>query len=166
TFARPKFFQLLFFAMLDEHDTQKDKPIYGVFRREMLASLGGMHQSWVDYSGEDIVTVLRVLCRGEIRVVPRKMFHYRRGGPVARGDVPAAQYATRRLLRTSALWKYLLRNFVMHAHMSKVALTEAPLPGNHRVVLAFMIHIKGLLAPVKVIPQNTLREMGITKGWW
>src|SRR5574341_382457 len=97
-FSCSKFWQFAFMTLSYELVTQKANHIYGLIRRDALLECGGMvNLPNVDYSGEDILTLLRLLARWDFVIVDQVLFHYRARSHTTRRDEPLAGYIWQRI---------------------------------------------------------------------
>jgi glycosyltransferase involved in cell wall biosynthesis len=167
-FRQSKFRQYAAMVLLDETQSRKANHIYGLMRTDVLRTVGGFASLAVDFSGEDIVSLLRLLARGEFVSDPRVLFHYRIHAPRGRSDEPIARYVARRLVRPSpghrgSFVLFFRRHHCYHASVRHVLLHEAPLARHERLLLYLADWARELLTPWQIVPPAIARELGLWK---
>jgi glycosyltransferase involved in cell wall biosynthesis len=163
-FSEPVFRQFWKFALADEGATQKANHMYGVMRRAELAAIGGMARCEVNYSGEDIVTLMRLLSRGRFVVVDEVLFHYRVRTRATRTNQPLFGYLSNRVRGAipghhSNLLTFLRRNHALHGGMRRTILREAPLARHQKVILCLATRVKEVTVPVRATFSSAFREL-------
>ena len=131
-FSDSVFRQFWLLALADEAATQKANHIYGLMRRADLLAVGGMTPSKVEFSGEDVVTLLRLLSRGSFVVLDEVLFHYRVRSRATRAGEPLFGYLFKRVMgevpeHRGNLFTFLRQNHALHASVRRTILREAPL---------------------------------------
>jgi glycosyltransferase involved in cell wall biosynthesis len=164
SFSASRFRQFWLLALADEGATQKANHIYGVMRRADLVAIGGMAHSNVEYSGEDVVTLLRLLSRGRFTVVDEVLFHYRVRAHATRMNEPVVRYLFKRVLGATPghhanLLTYLRRNHALHAGMRRTILQEAPLAGLQRTILCLATVVKEAILPFRAATVSAVKEI-------
>lgn len=162
-FSESRFRQFWRLALADEA-TQKANHIYGVMRRADLLAIGGMARSNVDYSGEDIVTLLRLLSRGEFVVVDEILFHYRVRALATRMNAPLFGYLLKRVLGAAPghrgnLLTYVRRMHALHAGMRRTILREAPLARRQKTILCLATFVKEGALPFRSALSSVIKEI-------
>lgn len=163
-FSKSRFRQFWSLALADEAATQKANHIYGLMRRADLLALGGIVRSKVDYSGEDVVTLLRLLARGRFLVVDEVLFHYRVRARATRMKEPLFGYLFKRALGAAPghrgnLLTYLRRNHELHAGMRRTILRESPLAGSQKLLLCLAIFLKEGILPFRAVAESAVKEI-------
>lgn len=164
TFSESRFRQFWALALADEGATQKANHIYGVMRRTDLLAIGGMAHSNVEYSGEDVVTLLRLLSRGRFVVVDEVLFHYRVRSHATRLEEPLFGYLFKRVLGKARghrgnLLTYLRQNHSLHAGMRRTILRESPLDWGQRLALCLATFVKEGILPFRAAAVSTVNEI-------
>jgi glycosyltransferase involved in cell wall biosynthesis len=159
-----RFARLARFCLVDEARSQKGNLIYGLIRRDVLLECGGMALASTDYSGEDIVTLLRLLTRGSFAFTDRVLFHYRIRALVGRGEQPLGSYLRDRIVgrregHRGNLLLALQRNHVMHAGLRRVLAEEGKLSHAQVLLLRLALWLKELLAPPRLLTTGVIREL-------
>jgi glycosyltransferase involved in cell wall biosynthesis len=159
-----RFERLARFCLTDEARSQKGNLIYGLHRRAVLLECGGITVASTEYSGEDIVTLLRLLNRGSFAFVDEVLFHYRIRPIVGRGSQPMGSYLRARISgqREGHRGNVLLalkRNHVMHAGLRRVIAQETRLGPAHGLLLRGALWAKELLVPPRILTVGVIREL-------
>lgn len=166
-FSRSKFWQFAFMTLSDELISRKANHIYGLMRREALVECGGMVTlPDVDYSGEDILTLLRLLAKWNFVIVDQVLFHYRVRSLTTRRDEPLAGYIWQRIAQRKSshqgnLLLFFVRNHAYHSNMRKLIANETSLPLFERLLLRLAIMLKEVWFPISFLPIGVLRELRI-----
>jgi glycosyltransferase involved in cell wall biosynthesis len=163
-FSKSRFRQFWSLALADEAATQKANHIYGLMRRADLLALGGIVRSRVDYSGEDVVTLLRLLARGRFVVVDEVLFHYRVRARATRMKEPLFGYLFKRALGASPehrgnLLTYLRRNHALHAGLRRTILRESPLARRQKAFLCLATFLKEWILPFRAVAESAVKEI-------
>jgi glycosyltransferase involved in cell wall biosynthesis len=163
-FSESRFRQFWRLALADEGATQKANHIYGLMRRADLVAIGGMAHSKVEYSGEDIVTLLRLLSRGRFVVVDEVLFHYRVRGRATRMNEPLFRYLFKRVLGETPghrgnLLTYVRRNHALHAGMRRTILRETPLARRQKMILWLATFVKEGVLPFRAVTVGAVKEI-------
>jgi glycosyltransferase involved in cell wall biosynthesis len=168
-FARSKFQQYAFMALLDDAQTEKANHIYGLMRKEAILACGGMVSlPKMDYSGEDNLALMRLLARGDFVIVDGILFHYRIRSVATRRDEPLADYLLLRTFKHSSAHRgnlvlFFLRNHAYHSALRRIIGYELPVPFVQKAVLWTAVGIKELWMPLKTVPRAVLRELGLMR---
>ena len=168
-FSRSKFWQFAFMTLSNEAITQKANHIYGLMRREALVESGGMISvPDVDYCGEDVITLLRLLARWDFAIVDQVLFNYRVRSLTTRRDEPLVGYIWQRLAQRKSghrgnLHLFLLRNHAYYSSIRKLIANEVSLPLFEILLLRLAITLKEVWRPIRVIPITGLRELRILR---
>jgi glycosyltransferase involved in cell wall biosynthesis len=168
-FSRSKFWQFAYITLLPEDKAQQANHIYGLMRREVLLKSGGMvYIPDVDFCGEDILTLLRLLARWDFAIVDQVLFFYRVCSLPTRQDEPLGGYIWKRLFQRKsghhgALLTYLIRNHVYFSNMRKLIADEISLPLLEGFLLRLAITLKEVWRPIRVLPIYGLRELRILR---
>ncbi len=168
-FSRSKFWQFAFMTLSDELITRKANHIYGLMRRDALLECGGMvFLPDIDYSGEDILTLLRLLARWDFVIVDQVLFHYRVRTLNTRRDEPLAGYIWQRIAQRKPghqgnLLLFFMRNHAYHSNMRKLITNETSLPIVERFLLRLAIMLKEIWFPISFLPIGVLRELRILR---
>jgi len=168
-FSRSKFWQFAFMTLLDELITQKANHIYGLIRRDALLECGGIVDlPDVDYSGEDILTLLRLLVKWNFVIVDQVLFHYRARSHTTRRDEPWAGYIWQRIAQHKSghqgnLLLFFIRNHAYHSNMRKLIANETLLSPFEKFLLRLAITLKELWFPIRFLPIGVLRELRILR---
>jgi glycosyltransferase involved in cell wall biosynthesis len=152
------------FSLLDEAQSQKGCLIYGLMRRDILLECGGMALAPTEYSGEDIVTLLRLLARGSFAFVDEVLFHYGIRPLVGRGEQSMGSYlrariAGRREGHRGNLVLAIQRNHVMHACLRRVIAKESRLTPAQGLPLRGALWVKELLVLPRMLTRDVIREL-------
>jgi glycosyltransferase involved in cell wall biosynthesis len=168
-FSRSKFWQFAFIALFDVVNKQQANHIYGLMRREVLLENGGMiYIPNVDFCGEDILTLLRLLACWDFAIVDQVLFNYRVRSLPTRQDEPLAGYIWQRLFKPKsgyhgALLTFLIRNHAFYSNMRKLIKYDSPLPLFEKFLLRLAISLKEVWRPIRDISVTGLRELHIMR---
>jgi glycosyltransferase involved in cell wall biosynthesis len=168
-FSRSRFWQFAFMTLTDELVTQKANHIYGLMRRDAILECGGMIiLPDVDYSGEDILTLLRLLAKWNFTIVDQVLFYYRARSHTTRRSEPLAGYLWQRITQKKAghqgnLLLFFMRNHAYHLNMRKMILNETSLPFFEKILLWLAIAVKEAWFPISFLPFAVLRELRIVR---
>jgi glycosyltransferase involved in cell wall biosynthesis len=166
-FSRSKFWQFAFMTLSDELRTQKANHIYGLMRRNVLLEYGGMvHFPNIDYSGEDILTLLRLLVKWDFVIVDQILFYYRARSHTTHQGEPLVGYLWQRIAQQKSghqgnLFLFFVRNHAYHSNMRRLIVHETLLPRLHKLMLWLAILLKEVWFPIQFLPRGVLRELGI-----
>jgi glycosyltransferase involved in cell wall biosynthesis len=169
-FSRSKFWQFAYLTLWDELRTQKANHIYGLIRKDALLECGGMVSlPDASYSGEDILTLLRLLIKWEFVIVDQILFFYRARSHTTRQREPLAGYLWQRIAQQKAghqgnLFLFFVRNHTFHANMRKLIATESQLSLPQRLLLWFALLLKEAWFPIRFLPRGVLRELRILRS--
>jgi glycosyltransferase involved in cell wall biosynthesis len=167
--TRSKFWQFAFMTLTDELVTQKANHIYGLMRRDILLECGGMITlPDTDYSGEDILTLLRLLAKWNFTIVDQVLFYYRARSHTTRLKEPLAGYLWQRLAQKKRghqgnLLLFFIRNHAYHVNMRKIIIKETSLPIFEKLLLWLAIALKEMWFPISFLPFAVLRELRILR---
>jgi glycosyltransferase involved in cell wall biosynthesis len=168
-FSRSKFWQFAFLTLTDELATQKANHIYGLMRRKALLDCGGMIiLPDIDYSGEDILTLMCLLAKWNFVIVDQVLFHYRARLHTTRRDEPLAGYLWQRIAQRKPnhqgnLLLFFIRNHAYHLNMRKMIMKETSLPIFQKLLLGMAIALKEVWFPISFLPIGVLRELRILR---
>jgi glycosyltransferase involved in cell wall biosynthesis len=168
-FSRSKFWQFAFMTLSDELGTQKANHIYGLMRRNALLEYGGMVRlPNLDYSGEDILTLLRLLVKWDFVIVDQILFHYRARSHTDRQAEPLVGYLWQRIVQQKSghqgnLFLFFVRNHTYHSNMRRLIAHETLLPLVQKLLLWLAILLKEFWFPIQFLPRAVLRELGILR---
>jgi hypothetical protein len=156
-------------TLTDEISTQRANHIYGLMRREVLVKYGGMaHFPDVDYSGEDILTLLRLLSDWEFVIQDQILFYYRARSFTTRTNEPLAGYLWQRMTQVKPnhqgnLILFFKRNHAFHSNMRDLVAKEKSLLISERLLLWLALIFKEVWFPVSFLPAAVLRELRILR---
>jgi glycosyltransferase involved in cell wall biosynthesis len=168
-FSRSKFWQFAFMTLSDELRTQKANHIYGLIRRAVLVECGGVViLPNVTYAGEDILTLLRLLAKGNFTIVDEVLFHYRARSHTTRRDEPLAGYIWQRIAQQKSghqgnLVLFFIRNRAYHSSMRKFIMNETSLSFFEKLLLWLAILLKEISFPISFLPMGVLRELRVLR---
>jgi len=168
-FSRSKFWQFTYMTLSDELLTQKANHIYGLIRRDTLLECDGMvNLPDVDYSGEDILTLLRLLIKGNFVINDQVLFHYRARSHTTRRNEPLASYIWQRIAQQKSghqgnLLLFFIHNHAYHSNMRKLIAIETSLPLFEKFVLWLAIWLKEVWFPIRFLPIGVLRELRVLR---
>lgn len=165
-FTESKFRQFANMALRDEVATHKATLLYGLMRTQILRKCGGMTYSRPSFSGEDVLTLLRLLGQGEFVFVDQLLFRYRVRSRTIREKESLLAYLVRRIAGQAGghqgnLVLFMARHHRLHTGIRAIIRQEPSLSAAERRVLTAATAVKEVWQLTRTIPSVALRELNI-----